>query len=56
MVSGPATPPCLTPPPCPLLHPPTPHRYGTPSLESVAAEFKSASRPVTVLFKRFGKQ
>jgi hypothetical protein len=27
-------------------------RYGSPSLEFAAAEFKQASRPVTVLFKR----
>lgn len=27
-------------------------RYGPPSLEGVASEFKAASRPVTVLFKR----
>jgi hypothetical protein len=43
----------LTSPPSP------PHpshlRYGTPSLENVAAEFKAASRPVTVLFKRNGR-
>lgn len=27
-------------------------RYGAPSLEQVAAEFKQAPRPVAVLFKR----